>query len=50
MMVKEGIGLLTGIVILAGLAFAISNGDKTAQIMTAFGSSFAGLVNAATGR
>ncbi len=47
---KEGIGLLTGIVVLAGITFAIANGDKTAQVMTAFGNSFGGLVKAATGR
>lgn len=50
MVVREGIGLLTGIVILAGLAYAIANGQQTAQVMTAFGNSFSNMVRAATGR
>lgn len=50
MLVKEGIGLLTGIVVLAGLAFAIANGEDTARVMKAGGDSFAGLIRAATGR
>lgn len=50
MVVKEGIGLLTGVLVLAGLAFAIANGEDTARIMKAAGDSFAGLVKAATGR
>lgn len=47
---KEGIGLLTGIVVLAGVTFAIANGDKTARVMEAFGKSFGGIVATATGR
>ena len=50
MVVKEGIGLLTGIVILAGLAFAIANGSDTALVMKTAGDSFAGLIKAATGK
>ena len=50
MIVKEGFGLLTGIVILAGLAFAIANGKETAAVMQAAGDSFAGLIRAATGQ
>jgi hypothetical protein len=50
MIVKEGIGLLTGIVVLAGIAFAIANGSDTANVMKAAGDSFAGLIRAATGR
>ncbi len=48
MIVKEAVGLLAGIVVLAGIAFAIANGDKTAKIVTAGGSSFSGLIKAAT--
>ncbi len=50
MIVKEGVGLLTGIVILAGLAFAIANGQETAKVMQAAGDSFGNLIRAATGR
>lgn len=50
MVVREAVGLLTGIVVLAGLAFAIANGKDTAAIMKAAGDSFAGLIRAATGR
>lgn len=50
MLVKEGVGLLTAIVILAGLAFAIANGSDTAAIMKAGGDSFSGMIRAATGR
>lgn len=50
MIVKDAIGLLTGIVILAGLAYAIANGANTAKIVGAAGDSFAGLIRAATGR
>lgn len=45
---REAVGLLAGVVVLAGIAFAIANGDKTAKIMQAGGSSFAGLIKAAT--
>lgn len=48
MIIREGIGLLTGVLILAGLAFAISRGKETANVITAAGASFAGLVKAAT--
>lgn len=50
MVVKEAVGLLTGIVVLAGLAFAIANGRETARVVQAAGDSFAGLIRAATGR
>lgn len=50
MIVREGVGLLTGIVVLAGLAFAIANGAQTAAVMTAAGNSFGNLIRAATGR
>lgn len=50
MVVKDAFGLLTGIVVLAGLAFAIANGKETAAVMSAAGDSFAGLIRAATGR
>lgn len=50
MVVKEGIGLLAGVVVLAGLAFAIANGGETAQVMNAFGSAFSNIIKAATGR
>lgn len=50
MLVKEGIGLLTGVLVLAGIAFAIANGDQTAKVMSSAGEAFGGLVKAATGR
>jgi len=48
MIVKESIGLLTGVLILAGIAFAISRGSDTANVIKAAGAAFAGLVNSAT--
>ncbi len=48
MVVRESIGVLTGVLILAGLAFAISRGSDTANVIKAAGASFAGLVRAAT--
>ena len=50
MVVKDAIGLLTGIVILAGIAYAIANGSNTAKIVGQAGDSFSGLIRAATGR
>lgn len=50
MVVKDAFGLMTGIVVLAGIAFAIANGKETARIMSAAGDSFAGLIRAATGQ
>lgn len=50
MVVKDAFGLLAGIVVLAGIAFAIANGKETAQVMSAAGDSFSGLIRAATGR
>ena len=50
MVVKEAIGLLTALVILAGLTVAIVNGKETAGVMKAAGDSFAGLIRASTGQ
>lgn len=50
MLVKEGVGLMTAIVVLAGFAFAIANGSDTAQVLKSAGDSFGGLIRAATGK
>lgn len=50
MVMHEAFGLLTGIVLLAGIAFAIANGGQTAAIMKAGGDSFSTVIGAATGR
>lgn len=42
------VGLGTAIVVLAIIAVAIINGDKTAKIFTAAGGAFAGSIKAAT--
>jgi hypothetical protein len=42
------IGLGTSIVVLAVIAVAIINGDKTAKIFTSAGSAFSGSITAAT--
>lgn len=48
MVLRETFGVATAIVVLAGIAFAIANGRETANVITAAGSSFAGLIKAAT--
>lgn len=50
MIIEEGFGLLASVVVLAGIAYAIANGGKTASIISAGGDSFASIINAATGR
>lgn len=50
MVVKEVFSLLTGIVILAGIAYAIANGDETVRIIGAGGDAFTNAVKAATPR
>lgn len=50
MVIKEGFALLTGIVILAGIAYAIANGDETVKIIGAGGDAFANAITAATPR
>ena len=42
------VGLGTSIVVLAIIAVAIINGDKTAKIFTAAGKAFSGSITAAT--
>lgn len=50
MLVKEGVGVMTALIVLAGLAFAIANGGQTAKVLDAAGGSFGGLIRAATGQ
>lgn len=45
---REVVGVATAIIILAGIAFAIANGKETASVIEAAGSSFGGLIKAAT--
>lgn len=49
MLVKEGVGIMTALIVLAGIAFAIANGGQTVAVVDAAGGSFAGLIRAATG-
>jgi hypothetical protein len=44
----QGFGLLTTIVVLAGVSVAIVNGDKTAKIFGAGADGFAKVIRAAT--
>lgn len=46
--VSEIVGVLTAIVILAGLSVAIINGGETASILDAAGSNFVKAIQAAT--
>lgn len=46
--VRSVIGLLTGVLVLAGLSVAIINGGQTAAILGTFANGFTGMVNAAT--
>lgn len=46
--VTELFGLLGAIVVLAGLAYAIGHGGKTAQVVTALGNTFVNSIKAAT--
>ena len=48
MVMREVFGLAAGVLILAGIAYAIYNGKETASIIGTAGSSFAGVVQAAT--
>lgn len=41
-------GIMTTVLVLAGVSVAIINGDMTARILTAAGESFGGVVKAAT--
>jgi len=50
MVVKDVIGLMAGIVVLAGIAYAIWRGDETVKIIGAAGDAFAGSIVAATPR
>lgn len=44
---EEVVGLLLAIVILAGIAVAITNGSQTAQVLNGAGSSFSNVIKAA---
>lgn len=48
MQVRELFGLAGAIVVLAGVAVAITRGDKTAQVLEATGNGFAKVIKAAT--
>lgn len=48
MQVRELFGLFGSIVVLAGVAVAITRGDKTAQVLDATGKGFANVIRAAT--
>ncbi|MHB8502638.1 MAG: hypothetical protein ACYDHE_17080 [Candidatus Acidiferrales bacterium] len=48
MVVKDVIGVVMGIIVLAGLSVAILNGGQTASVIAASGTAFTGLIGAAT--
>lgn len=48
MIVKEIIGLGVAFIVLAGIAYAIANGDATVKIIGASGDAFTNAVKAAT--
>lgn len=48
MVARDVIGVFAGIVVLAGIAVALSKQSDTANVMTAFGSAFGGIIKAAT--
>ena len=50
MQVNEIVGLLTAVLVLAGVSYAIYNGTQTAQILKASFDGFGGLVSTATGQ
>lgn len=50
MQVNEIVGLLTAVIVLAGVSYAIFNGTQTAQILKASFDGFGGLVQTATGQ
>lgn len=47
-MIRDVIGVLTLIVVVAGVSAAIARGQNTAAIIGKFGESFAGVIRAAT--
>lgn len=48
MALRDIFGLATAFLVLAGIAFAITNDGKTANIVKTSGDSFGGLIKAAT--
>lgn len=48
MLVREGFGLATLIVVVAAISAAIVRGDSTARLISAAGAAFSGLVRTAT--
>lgn len=48
MVMRDLIGVLTGIVVLAGIAVALSKESDTANVISQFGTSFGGVIKAAT--
>lgn len=50
MVVKDAIGLLAGIVVLAGIGYALYRGDATVNIIKASGEAFSNAILAATPR
>ena len=47
-MTKDVIGVLTAIVILAGIAVAVASGSNTASVMTSAANGFSNVIKAAT--
>lgn len=45
---REFVGLMTAVLVLAGLSVVIGRGQETALILAAGGNSFAQVINAAT--
>lgn len=48
MVMRDVIGVFSGIVVLAGIAVALSKQSDTANVISAFGSSFGSVIKAAT--
>lgn len=49
MRASDALGVVTAIIILAGVAIAIRQGGNTANILKTAGESFSGVIKAATG-
>jgi hypothetical protein len=46
--IREGFGVLTAILVLAGVAMIVTNGGDVAKILSSGGQAFSGMVRAAT--
>ena len=49
MMVKDAVGVLVAIVVVAGIAVMVKNGTGTANVLVGAGNGFATAIRAATG-